>query len=156
MKPDSMDRIFHALASQHRRKIMDLVMNMPGCSVNDICKYFSTSRISVMKHLGVLVEAELIISKKEGRTRQLFFNSAPMQLIYDRWATEYSRFWSSQAIDLKYQVESLMSVSEVEGSPSDASNPKEENMQAGPRKTQATKKATRKKVKKKRKNNDVK
>lgn len=108
MKPESMDLIFHALANLQRRKIMDLVKNMPGCSVNDLCKYFETSRIAVMKHLNVLVEAQLIISKKEGRTRQLYFNVAPIQMIYDRWSTEYSRFWATQAVDLKYKVESQL------------------------------------------------
>lgn len=103
-----MDLIFHALANLQRRKIMDLVKNMPGCSVNDLCKYFETSRIAVMKHLNVLVEAQLIISKKEGRTRQLYFNVAPIQMIYDRWSTEYSRFWATQAVDLKYKVESQL------------------------------------------------
>lgn len=156
-----MDRIFHALASQHRRKIMDLVMNMPGCSVNDICKYFSTSRISVMKHLNVLVEAELIISKKEGRTRQLFFNSAPMQLIYDRWATEYSRFWSSQAIDLKYQVESMMNDQPddpTDNKPSQTENrskPKTAEIPTAPQKTNSKPPALSTKAKKKRKKNDA-
>lgn len=103
-----MDLIFHALANQQRRKIMDLVTKMPGCSVNDLLKYFEVSRIAVMKHLDVLVEAQLIISKKEGRTRQLFFNAAPIQMIYDRWTTEFSRFWASQAVDLKYKIESQL------------------------------------------------
>lgn len=100
-----MDLIFHALANGQRRKILDLVKNMPGCSLNDVCKYFAVSRIAVMKHLEVLVEAQLILSEKKGRRRQLYFNAAPIQMIYDRWTTEYSRFWVTQAVDLKYQVE---------------------------------------------------
>ena len=114
-----MDLIFHALASSQRRKIMDLVTTMPGCSVNDLCKYFETSRIAVMKHLDVLVEAQLIISKKEGRTRQLFFNSAPIQMIYDRWTTEYSRFWATQAVDLKYKIESQIAEDKKKNPPSE-------------------------------------
>ena len=58
MKPESMDAVFQALASAHRRKILDLVKEMPGCSVNDVCKYFSMSRIAVMKHLRVLETAD--------------------------------------------------------------------------------------------------
>lgn len=63
------------------------------------------SRIGVMKHLKVLVEAKLVISRKKGRTRELFFNAAPIQMIYDRWTDEYSAFWVTQAVDLKYRVE---------------------------------------------------
>lgn len=100
-----MDAVFQALASHHRRKILDLVKSMPGCSVNDVCKYFDMSRIAVMKHLRVLEDAGLLVSRKPGRTRELFFNAVPIQMIYDRWTTEYSQFWASQVTDLKFRVE---------------------------------------------------
>ena len=86
--------------------MMDLVKQSPGCSVNDLCEHFETSRIAVMKHLKVLVEANLIISQKKGRKRELFFNVAPIQMIHDRWSDEYSEFWATQMIDLKYKIES--------------------------------------------------
>ena len=84
---------------------MDLVKQMPGCSVNDICEHFEISRIGVMKHLNILVDAKILISRKRGRTRELFFNAAPIQMIYDRWTDEYSQFWTTQVLDLKYNVE---------------------------------------------------
>lgn len=101
-----MDAVFLALCHRHRRKILDLVKNMPGCSVGDVAKYFEISRIAVMKHLSVLEKAQLVVSRKSGRRRELFFNAVPIQLIYDRWTDEYSRFWASQAADLKYILES--------------------------------------------------
>lgn len=106
MTPDSMDLVFLALANRHRRRILDLVQNMPGCSVGDVAKYFECSRIMVMKHLQVLTRARLLISRKAGRRRELFFNAVPIQAIYDRWTTEYSRFWAATALDLKYRLES--------------------------------------------------
>jgi predicted transcriptional regulator len=105
MKPDEMDAVFHALASAIRRRILDLVKSMPGCSVNDVCKYFDMSRIGVMKHLQVLEAADLIISRKSGRTRELYFNAVPIQIIYDRWTTEYSALWASHAADIKRKAE---------------------------------------------------
>jgi predicted transcriptional regulator len=106
MEPESMDAVFDALSHQTRRKILDIVQTMPGCSVADVVKYFDDiSRIAVMKHLDVLVAAELLISSKVGRRRELFFNAVPIQMIYDRWTTEYSRFWASRALDLKYMIE---------------------------------------------------
>ena len=105
MKPETMDAVFQALAHSARRKILDLVKGMPGCSVNDVCKYFDMSRIGVMKHLKVLEEADLLITRKPGRTKELYFNAVPIQLIYDRWTTEYSRFWASQVTDWKFQIE---------------------------------------------------
>lgn len=101
-----MDTVFQALAGAPRRRILDIVREMPGCNVNDVCKYFDMSRIAVMKHLNLLEEAQLIISQKVGRSRELYFNAAPIQLIYDRWTTEYSSFWASQVTDLKFKAES--------------------------------------------------
>ena len=104
-RPSQTDLIFQALASRARRIMLDLIRQTPGCSVNDLCEHFEMSRIGVMKHLQILVEARLVISRKQGRTRQLFFNAAPIQMIYDRWTDEYSAFWATQAVDLKYQSE---------------------------------------------------
>jgi len=78
---------------------------MPGCSVNDVCENFEMSRIGVMKHIKILVNAKLLLSRKQGRTRELFFNAAPIQMIYDRWTDEYSAFWATQVVDLKYKIE---------------------------------------------------
>ncbi len=100
-----MDAVFQALASGHRRKILDVIKGLPGCSVNDVCKYFDMSRIAVMKHLRVLEEADMIISQKSGRTRELYFNVVPIQLVYDRWTTEYSKFWASHVTDIKFKAE---------------------------------------------------
>ena len=105
MKPTSMDNVFQALASRTRRSMLDIVKNNPGCSVNDVCAHFEMSRIAVMKHLSLLETAELIISQKSGRVRQLYFNAVPIQMIYDRWTTEYSAFWASQMTDLKFAIE---------------------------------------------------
>ena len=101
MKMDSMDLVFQALAHPARRRILDLVQRTPGCSVNDLCRHFDTSRIAVMKHLRVLEAAQLIVSQKTGRTRELYFNVIPIQMIYDRWTNEYSKFWAGRIADLK-------------------------------------------------------
>ena len=101
-----MDTVFFALSNQSRRRMLDLIQNMPGCSVADVAKYFSCSRIMVLKHLNVLESAELVISRKVGRRRELFFNAVPIQMIHDRWTTDYSRFWATIALDLKYKLES--------------------------------------------------
>ena len=97
--------LFAALANGKRRRMMDLIRQSPGCNVNDLSRHFQMSRIAVMKHLKVLVDAGLVISKKSGRSRELYFNAAPIQMIYDRWSDEYSAFWTTQAVDLKYAVE---------------------------------------------------
>lgn len=97
--------MFHALAHAVRRQLLDLIRARPGCNVNDACAPFPVSRIAVMKHLRVLEEAGLLISRKAGRSRELYFNVVPIQQVYERWTEEYSSLWARRLLDLKRQIE---------------------------------------------------
>ena len=103
-----MDKVFQALSSGPRRTILDIVRDTPGCSVGHVCTFFDVSRIAVMKHLRVLEQSGLLISEKEGRTRRLYFNTAPIQMIYERWSSEYSGLWAAHLTEFKRQVEGGM------------------------------------------------
>ncbi|MDB5349396.1 MAG: transcriptional regulator [Planctomycetota bacterium] len=105
MMPDDLDAVFSALAHRDRRRILDLVRNNPGCRVEDLGPHFATSRVAILKHLKVLTKAELIVSEKVGRERLLYFNIMPIQIIYDRWATEFSALWAGPIAQIKYRVE---------------------------------------------------
>lgn len=105
MNDDQMDALFHALAHGERRRMLDIVKRDPGCCVNDVAAHFDISRIAVMKHLGVLEAARLLLSEKVGRQRRLYFNAVPIQLIHDRWTTEFSAHWAGQLTQLKYRLE---------------------------------------------------
>ncbi len=101
-----MDNVFQALAHPLRREMLDIIKNNAGCNVNEVSSHFAISRIAVMKHLKILEEGELVLSVKEGRSRHFYFNAVPIQMIYDRWTTEYSSLWATSVTRLKYQVES--------------------------------------------------
>jgi DNA-binding transcriptional ArsR family regulator len=106
MVPDrDMDAVFAALAHETRRRILDVLKERPGSGVGEIATEFDVSRIAVMKHLAVLEEANLIVSRKDGRTRRLWFNAAPIQMIYDRWTSDYSAYWAGELTRLKYIAE---------------------------------------------------
>lgn len=85
--------------------MLDIVREEPGIGVGALAKEFDVTRIAVMKHLAVLEEAGLVISEKDGRTRKLYFNAAPIQMIHDRWTTEYSAYWAGQLTRIKYLAE---------------------------------------------------
>lgn len=102
---DDMAEVFDALGHPTRRQILDLLRDQPGMSVGALARHFDTTRVGVMHHLRILEDAALVISMKEGRVRQLFHNPVPIQLIYDRWTTEYGSFWGSKMADVKYAVE---------------------------------------------------
>ena len=100
-----MSAVFHALAHESRRKIMDVVKAAPGVSVGKLAAEFDVTRISVMNHLAVLEDAGLIVSEREGRTRRLYLNAAPIQMINDRWLSDYSAQWARKLLDIKYAAE---------------------------------------------------
>jgi predicted transcriptional regulator len=105
MDAPSLDAVFAALASESRRRILDIVKDQPGCNVNHVARFFPVSRITVMKHLRALEGAGLLVSEKRGRDRRLYFNPVPIQMIYDRWTTDYSALWASGLARLKYRLE---------------------------------------------------
>lgn len=101
-----MDAVFQALAHQSRRRMLDIVKQRPGIGVGQLAGEFDVSRIAVIKHLGVLEQAGLLVSEKDGRIRRLYFNAVPIQMIHDRWTTEYSAYWSGKLTHIKYLAES--------------------------------------------------
>jgi predicted transcriptional regulator len=105
LKSHDMDAVFQALAHESRRRMLDIVKEEPGIGVGALAGEFDVSRIAVMKHLAVLEEANLIISQKDGRTRKLYFNAAPIQMIHDRWTSEYSAYWAGHMTRIKYLAE---------------------------------------------------
>ena len=105
MRDERVDMLFAALAHSGRRHMLDLLMAQPGMSVKALASHFEMSRVAVLKHVRTLEQVELVLSKKEGRTRHLFFNPIPIQLIHDRWTTHYSAFWSERMVDLKDRIE---------------------------------------------------
>jgi len=105
MTEDQATLVFHALAHEHRRRMMDLVKARPGMGVGQLAEEFDVSRIAVMNHLAVLEKAGLIISQPDGRTRRLYLNAAPIQLIHERWTSEYSAHWANRLTAIKYAAE---------------------------------------------------
>jgi DNA-binding transcriptional ArsR family regulator len=104
-EPDELDQVFHALAHADRRRILDILHERPGCAVGALARHFDVSRIAIMKHLAVLERAGLVISEKAGRSRRLYFNPVPIQLVYERWTDEYSALWASHVTALKHRIE---------------------------------------------------
>ena len=66
-------------------------------TTGDICDEFEDlHRCTVMQHMGVLVEADLLIVERKGRERWNHLNPLPIKHIHDRWIGEYA----SSAVDL--------------------------------------------------------
>ena len=79
------DAVWKALADPTRREILDRLGEKER-TTGELCSSFpDLSRCAVMKHLGVLVEADLVLVRRVGRYRWNFLNRAPIRRIHDRW-----------------------------------------------------------------------
>ncbi|MBB3595549.1 DNA-binding transcriptional ArsR family regulator [Rhizobium sp. BK529] len=84
------DPIFKALAHRRRRDILDLLKEEPR-TTGALCDAFpEMDRCTVMQHLKVLEDADLVIARKEGRERWNHLNSLPIKQIHDRWISAYA------------------------------------------------------------------
>lgn len=84
------DRIFRALSAATRRSILDLLKDDPQ-TTGALCAQFpDLDRCTVMQHLKVLAEAELVIVERRGRERWNHLNPLPIKHIHDRWIGPYA------------------------------------------------------------------
>jgi len=82
---DTHDRVFKALASAVRRQIMDDLRDQP-LTTGTLCAHFpELDRCTVMQHLKVLEEAELVTVVRRGRERWNHLNPLPIHAIHERW-----------------------------------------------------------------------
>lgn len=107
MEADELDATFFALSADVRRRMLDLLKREGGCNVNHVCEFFSAEigRHAVMKHLAALERGGLLVTAKDGRDKRLWFDPTPLQLIHERWTTEFSAFWAARLTRLKYDAE---------------------------------------------------
>ena len=102
---DALDAVFKALADPTRRTILDLLKPGPR-TTGQLCGAFpDLSRFAVMKHLGILADAGLVLVRREGRKRFNYLNTVPIRQVYERWMGPYAELWSSSLLRLKDHVE---------------------------------------------------
>ena len=88
---DTSDQVFKALASATRRRILDILKDAGPVTTGDICARFpDLDRCTVMQHLKVLEDADLVIARREKRLRWNHLNPIPIKRIHDRWIGPYA------------------------------------------------------------------
>jgi DNA-binding transcriptional ArsR family regulator len=89
-KRSSDDRVFKALASDTRRRMLD-VLKVSSCTTGELCARFpELDRTTVLQHLRVLEGADLVTGRRIGRERHLALAPLPIKRIHDRWISEYT------------------------------------------------------------------
>ena len=100
-----MDGVFRALADPTRRSLLDELFRQDGQTLSELQERFSMTRFGVMKHLKLLEEAGLVVTRRQGREKLHFLNPVPIRLVHDRWIDKYTERQVSALADLKTELE---------------------------------------------------
>jgi DNA-binding transcriptional ArsR family regulator len=85
------DRVFKALADPTRRLLLDRLFERDGRTLTELESELEMTRFGVAKHLRVLEEANLVITRRSSREKLHFLNPVPIRLIHDRWIDKYTQ-----------------------------------------------------------------
>ena len=99
------DRVFKALADPTRRFLLDLLFAREGQTLTELESAVEMTRYGVMKHLKVLEEAGLVVTRRSGREKLHFLNAVPIREVHDRWIDKYTERHVAALIDLKNELE---------------------------------------------------
>jgi DNA-binding transcriptional ArsR family regulator/uncharacterized protein YndB with AHSA1/START domain len=99
------DKVWKALSDATRRDLLDLLRERPQ-TTGSLCAHFEhLTRFAVMKHLNILVEANLVVIRRKGRERWNYLNAVPLRGIYNRWVSQYQDKFAASMTQLKMTVE---------------------------------------------------
>ena len=102
---DDDDRVFRALSDPTRRHLLDRLFERDGRTLTDLESELEMTRFGVMKHLRVLEDAGLVVSRRAGREKLHFLNPVPIRVIHDRWIDKYTERRISALATLKTELE---------------------------------------------------
>jgi len=97
--------VFKALGDPTRRFLLDRLYARDGRTLTELESEVEMTRFGVMKHLRVLEDAGLVVTRRSGREKLHFLNPVPIRLIHDRWIDKYTERRVSALADLKTELE---------------------------------------------------
>jgi DNA-binding transcriptional ArsR family regulator len=86
-----MGDVFEALAALARRAILDVLSERDGQTLFELCTRLTMrhnltlTRQAISQHLDVLEAAGLVSTKREGRYKYHYLDTAPLETIVTRW-----------------------------------------------------------------------
>jgi DNA-binding transcriptional ArsR family regulator len=102
---DAHDRVFKALSSSVRRQMLDDLRDQP-LTTGTLCEHFpELDRCTVMQHLKVLEQADLVSVVRRGRERWNHLNPLPIRDIHERWIGPHAALAVERLSRLKFELE---------------------------------------------------
>ncbi|KAB7745338.1 metalloregulator ArsR/SmtB family transcription factor [Nostocoides sp. F2B08] len=103
------DLVFKALADPTRRLLLDALFVRGGRTLSEleavVTEYTEMTRFGVSKHLRLLEQAGLVVTRKQGREKLHHLNPVPIRSIHDRWIDKFTEHHTVALTDLKRQLE---------------------------------------------------
>ncbi len=99
------DRVFKALADPTRRHLLDRLFERDGRTLTDLESELEMTRFGVMKHLRILEDAGLVVTRRSGREKLHYLNPVPIRLIHDRWISRFAEPLVGRMAELKTRLE---------------------------------------------------
>ncbi|WP_138734304.1 ArsR/SmtB family transcription factor [Modestobacter excelsi] len=100
------DLVFKALADPTRRFLLDLLFARDGRTLGELEAEVEMTRFGVMKHLRLLEDAGLVVTRRSGREKLHFLDPVPIRMVHDRWIDKYTERHVAALVDLKNELES--------------------------------------------------
>lgn len=97
--------MFKALADPTRRFLLDRLFARDGRTLTELEAELEMTRFGVMKHLRVLEDAGLVVTRRSGREKLHYLNRVPIRLIHDRWIDKYTERRVTALAELKADLE---------------------------------------------------
>ena len=97
--------VFKALADPTRRELLDELLRRDGQTLSALASCHDMTRVAIAKHLHLLEEAGLVVSRRRGREKLHFLNVVPIAEIHDRWVSKYAASWAADLVALKGDLE---------------------------------------------------
>ncbi len=89
-----LDKVFEALANQHRREII-YVLGLQPCSISQLASMRGLSLPAIHKHIKVLENADMVVRRKIGRTNFLTLNRKSLRGLQE-WLMQYQTYWGNE------------------------------------------------------------
>ncbi len=100
-----MEMVFRALADPSRRLLLDQLFQRDGQTLSELQPRLPMTRFGVMKHLKILEQADLVLTRRVGREKFHYLNPVPIQEIQNRWIDKFAQSWVSTLTGLKSTLE---------------------------------------------------
>ena len=103
---DRTDVVIAAIADPSRRRILDALRDADGQTIGDLTERLAPlGRHAVLKHVGVLEHAGLVVTRKTGRVRRCHLNAVPIVELAQRWIDDFGARAASGLLALKSDLE---------------------------------------------------